>query len=51
MCIRDRRRTMNLLKGIARGCWIVLQDWVILLFQFYYSYFVVFTTVINNTLT
>lgn len=22
------RRTMNLLKGIARGCWILFQDWV-----------------------
>lgn len=22
------RRTMNLLKGIARGCWILSQDWV-----------------------
>jgi len=23
------RRTLNLLKGIARGCWIVLQEWVL----------------------
>ena len=23
------RRTVNLLKGIARGCWIVLQEWVL----------------------
>jgi microcephalin len=23
------RRTINLLKGIARGCWIVLQEWVL----------------------
>jgi microcephalin len=23
------RRTVNLLKGIARGCWIVQQEWVL----------------------
>jgi microcephalin len=23
------KRTINLLKGIARGCWIVLQEWVL----------------------
>jgi microcephalin len=23
------RSTVNLLKGIARGCWIVLQEWVL----------------------
>lgn len=23
------RRTLNLLKGIARGCWIVQQEWVL----------------------
>lgn len=23
------KRTVNLLKGIARGCWIVLQEWVL----------------------
>lgn len=24
----DERRTMNLLKGISYGCWIVSTDWV-----------------------
>ena len=23
------KRTLNLLKGIARGCWIVLQEWAL----------------------
>jgi len=26
---RGRRRTVNILKGIARGCWIVLDEWVL----------------------
>ncbi|ESP00654.1 hypothetical protein LOTGIDRAFT_79964, partial [Lottia gigantea] len=25
----DARRTLNLVNGVARGCWILKQDWVL----------------------